>query len=65
MRSKKLRIKIPRIHKTARKPLRKHVARKPPRVNPRVTAEEALKILKSMPGGKEVLELVRQRGTDL
>jgi len=65
MSAKRVQIKIPRIRKTAGKPLRRPAARKPPRVNPRVTPKEALKILKSFPGGEEVIELLRRQGKSL
>ena len=65
MRVERVQIKIPRIRKTAGKPAKKPRAKKPPKVNPRVTAKEALRILKGFPGGEQVIELLRREGKNL
>lgn len=52
-------VEIPEVAEVERK------AVKPPKVNPRVTAEEALEALRRTPGGQEVIQKLEKLGKRL
>ena len=56
-------VRLVRIPKVAKRV--EHKPEKPPRVNPRVTPEEAVEVLKNTPGGLEVIKQLEKQGIKL
>jgi hypothetical protein len=56
------RVTLAKIRGTAKRSSVRRAAPRPPKVNPRVTAEQALRVLRNFRGGDKVIEQLRQAG---
>jgi len=64
MKAKSGRVKLIRISRPTVKGAARKMGR-PPKVNPRVSARKAVRILKGFPGGKEVVRQLERAGKKL
>ncbi|MGH7305661.1 MAG: hypothetical protein ACRELZ_20445 [Candidatus Rokuibacteriota bacterium] len=61
MKASKGRVKLLRVPRSAARSAKRRTVRVP-KVNPRVTPQEALRILRRFPGGERVIKQLQQAG---